>query len=203
MPLPPVHRHGPRGAGSPRRRAPRSAGPGHGASAGSGTPGRADVSLGRAPSWPVMRRFCSARSRRSSATSPCARWPGDWLASGARPLLPRRSGGSTLSGASLLKKTAHAAEQRRAQVEAQRRAWFDEQIDLEPERLVFVDETGTSTKMARRYGRAPKGERCRAPVPHGHWKTTTHPHGRPAPERHDRAAGAGRADDRRRLSRLR
>lgn len=27
--------------------------------------------------------------------------------------------------------------------------------------------------MARRYGRAPKGERCRAAVPHGHWKTTT------------------------------
>lgn len=27
--------------------------------------------------------------------------------------------------------------------------------------------------MARRCGRAPRGERCRAPVPHGHWKTTT------------------------------
>jgi transposase len=27
--------------------------------------------------------------------------------------------------------------------------------------------------MARFYGRAPKGERCRAAVPHGHWKTTT------------------------------
>ena len=27
--------------------------------------------------------------------------------------------------------------------------------------------------MARRYGRAPRGERCHAPVPHGHWKTTT------------------------------
>jgi len=27
--------------------------------------------------------------------------------------------------------------------------------------------------MARLYGRALKGERCRAPVPHGHWKTTT------------------------------
>jgi transposase len=38
---------------------------------------------------------------------------------------------------------------------------------------VFVDETAASTKMARRYGRAPRGERCRAPVPHGHWKTTT------------------------------
>ena len=54
-----------------------------------------------------------------------------------------------------------------------RRAWFEAQPDLAPERLVFIDETGASTKMARRYGRAPRGERCRAPVPHGHWKTTT------------------------------
>lgn len=27
--------------------------------------------------------------------------------------------------------------------------------------------------MARRYGRSPRGQRCRASVPHGHWKTTT------------------------------
>ena len=27
--------------------------------------------------------------------------------------------------------------------------------------------------MARLRGRAPKGERCRASMPHGHWKTTT------------------------------
>ena len=32
---------------------------------------------------------------------------------------------------------------------------------------------GASTKMARRCGRAVRGQRCRAPVPHGHWKTTT------------------------------
>jgi transposase len=38
---------------------------------------------------------------------------------------------------------------------------------------VFIDETGLSTKMARFRGRAPRGERCRAGVPHGHWKTTT------------------------------
>jgi transposase len=44
---------------------------------------------------------------------------------------------------------------------------------LEPERLVFIDETGASTKMARRHGRSLRGERCRAAVPHGHWKTTT------------------------------
>jgi len=35
-----------------------------------------------------------------------------------------------------------------------RRAWFDTQPDLEPEKLVFIDETGASTKMARRGGRA-------------------------------------------------
>lgn len=38
---------------------------------------------------------------------------------------------------------------------------------------MFIDETGASTKMARLYGRAPRGERLRAGVPHGHWKTTT------------------------------
>lgn len=44
---------------------------------------------------------------------------------------------------------------------------------LDPARIVFIDETGASTKMARRYGRALRGERCLAAVPHGHWKTTT------------------------------
>ena len=47
------------------------------------------------------------------------------------------------------------------------------QPDLDPQRLVFLDETGATTKMARLRGRSPRGERCRAGVPHGHWKTTT------------------------------
>ena len=38
---------------------------------------------------------------------------------------------------------------------------------------MFIDETWASTKMARTHGRAPRGERLRSPVPHGHWKTTT------------------------------
>ena len=38
---------------------------------------------------------------------------------------------------------------------------------------MFIDETGATTKMARLRGRARRGERCRAPIPHGHWKTTT------------------------------
>ena len=55
----------------------------------------------------------------------------------------------------------------------QRQAWFDGQPDLDPDRLVFIDETWASTNMARRYGRAPRGQRLRVGVPHGHWKTTT------------------------------
>jgi transposase len=38
---------------------------------------------------------------------------------------------------------------------------------------VFIDETWASTKMARTCGRAPRGKRLRAAVPHAHWKTTT------------------------------
>jgi transposase len=44
---------------------------------------------------------------------------------------------------------------------------------MDIEKLVFVDETWTSTNMTRRYGRAPKGQRCVASAPLGDWKTTT------------------------------
>jgi hypothetical protein len=58
-------------------------------------------------------------------------------------------------------------------VRERREAWAAAQPELDPARLVFVDESGADTKMARRYGRSPRGARCRAAVPHGHWKTTT------------------------------
>lgn len=54
-----------------------------------------------------------------------------------------------------------------------RQAWFDRQPDLDPQKLVFIDETWASTNMARKNGRAPRGARLRASIPHGHWKTTT------------------------------
>lgn len=44
---------------------------------------------------------------------------------------------------------------------------------VEPERFVFLDESGAKTNMTRLYGRAPIGERCRFHSPHGHWKTST------------------------------
>jgi hypothetical protein len=44
---------------------------------------------------------------------------------------------------------------------------------LEPHRLVFLDETGTTTKMTRLRGRCLKGKRLRSKAPFGHWKTQT------------------------------
>ena len=71
------------------------------------------------------------------------------------------------------KKSAHAAEQDRPDILTRRWDWLEGQLDLDPDRLVFIDETWASTNMARTHGRALRGERLRAAVPHGHWKTTT------------------------------
>ena len=71
------------------------------------------------------------------------------------------------------KKTQHAAAQERPDIAAARAVWRDRQADLSPERLVFIDETWATTNMARRHGRARRGQRLVAAVPHGHWKTTT------------------------------
>ena len=38
---------------------------------------------------------------------------------------------------------------------------------------MFIDETGASTNLARKYGRCRRGRRLRAAVPHGHYKTLT------------------------------
>jgi transposase len=54
-----------------------------------------------------------------------------------------------------------------------RRAWFEAQPELDPEKLVFIDETWTATNMARTHGRSRRGERLRMGFPHGHRKTTT------------------------------
>ena len=71
------------------------------------------------------------------------------------------------------KKSAYAAEQDRPDVVEEREDWFEGQLDLDPEQLVFVDESFATTNMARRYGRAPRGVRLRAPIPYGNRKKTT------------------------------
>ena len=71
------------------------------------------------------------------------------------------------------KKSLRAAEQDRADIAKARDEWLASQPALNPENLVFIDETGAKTNMVRLYGRAPRGQRLVAPVPHGHWMTTT------------------------------
>jgi transposase len=69
-----------------------------------------------------------------------------------------------------------AAEQDRPDIKAAREEWATvrpPRMRLEPHRLVFLDETGTSTKMTRPRGRCPKGQRLRAKAPFGHWMTQT------------------------------
>ena len=45
-------------------------------------------------------------------------------------------------------------------MKAAREDWFERQPNLDPDRLVFLDETAATTKMVRRYGRAPRGGCC-------------------------------------------
>jgi len=66
-----------------------------------------------------------------------------------------------------------AAEQERPDVAEARQRWTSDQPRLDPGKLVFVDETGASTKMARLYGRAKRGRRVVGRIPWGHWKTVT------------------------------
>jgi transposase len=54
-----------------------------------------------------------------------------------------------------------------------RRRWRAEMPGLDPEGLVFVDETWASTAMTRARGRCASGKRLVMSVPQGHWKTTT------------------------------
>ena len=60
---------------------------------------------------------------------------------------------------------------------AARAAWQSESAEgiggIAPERLVFLDECGVLTNMARLWGRSPRGTRAYGTVPCGHWKRLT------------------------------
>jgi transposase len=71
------------------------------------------------------------------------------------------------------KKSLRAQEQDSAANRQRREAWQEQMKPLDPRQLVFVDESGATTEMTRRYGRAPRGERVREATPAGHWSTLT------------------------------
>jgi len=66
-----------------------------------------------------------------------------------------------------------AGERDRPDVARRRAQWIKYQDRIEPQRLVFIDETWTKTNMAPLRGWAPRGQRFVAKVPHRRWKTTT------------------------------
>jgi len=66
-----------------------------------------------------------------------------------------------------------AAERDRPDVAVRRAAWRVQQAGLDPDRLVFLDETWAKTNMTRPRGRSRRGTRLIAAAPYGHWKTTT------------------------------
>src|SRR6266852_3891437 len=99
-----------------------------------------------------------------------------WLrpcASGESEAAALRSGVSLIDTTSPLKKSLRATEQQRADVALARRRWIRDQGLLDPARLVFIDETATSTNMVRLMGRGRRGVRLIGRVPQGHWKTLT------------------------------
>lgn len=67
------------------------------------------------------------------------------------------------------KKTLHASEQDRADIQAERALFCEQVRQLDPKDLVFIDETGITTAMTRLYARSPRGERARGSAPGG-WR---------------------------------
>src|SRR3954451_21402800 len=70
------------------------------------------------------------------------------------------------------KKSRHASERDTPEVQEGRREFAEDLEPVEPQRLVFVDETGVTTAMTPAYGRAPKGERVEASAP-ASWESVT------------------------------
>ena len=84
-----------------------------------------------------------------------------------------KSGPTNVRSLSDALRKVRVAESDRADVVVEREHWRALMRALDPCRLICLDESGASTNMARRFGRSPRGERCVAAIPHGHWKTTT------------------------------
>jgi transposase len=107
-----------------------------------------------------------------AVTSLCVGWWWSSPSAVSRSIIAR-SGISFIPRSSASKKSLVAGERDRPDVARRRAQWTKYQDRVEPERLVFIDETWTKTNMAPLRGWAPCGKRLVAKVPHRRWKTTT------------------------------
>src|SRR5437762_13063965 len=71
------------------------------------------------------------------------------------------------------KKSLRASEQERADVARARRRWIRKQGLLDAARVVFIDETATSTSLVGLRGGSAPGDRLVGSVPRGHSEALT------------------------------
>ncbi|TBC53029.1 IS630 family transposase [Rhizobium ruizarguesonis] len=74
------------------------------------------------------------------------------------------------------KKSLRASEQLRPEIASARELWIERRrrfFNKALAQLVFIDETSTNTKLTKRTGWAPKGQRYRTHAPFGQWRTQT------------------------------
>lgn len=94
--------------------------------------------------------------------------------------------------------TAHALEQERPDLLKRRQDWFDGPLDVDPARLVFIDETGlehedvTASRTSHSWRTMPLPDPTRALEDDDVYRSAQ-------AVRHDRAHGLGRCDERGRI----
>ena len=104
-----------------------------------------------------IRSFLARRVREGGFTlhaGSCANWP-----SAASRSITDQYGTSSTPRNSASKKTVVAAERDRPDIARRRVQWTTRQSQIDPERLVFIDETWTKTNMAPLRGWARRGKR--------------------------------------------
>src|SRR6202521_1722292 len=124
-------------------------------------------SFGRG-SWPARRRGWPPSSPRDRMRR--------WRSYGRHSRRQRRSapcGWKSIGWGCRLKKTVHADEQRRPEVAAARHRWRETLPLHDARQYVFVDESGVTTDLLRRYARSLRGTRIGDHTPCSHWQTHT------------------------------
>jgi transposase len=71
------------------------------------------------------------------------------------------------------KKTLHASERDTPRVEQLRACWRQTRRHLDPQQLIFVDESGLNLALTRLYARAPRGVRAVGSVPQNYGQSLT------------------------------
>ena len=81
--------------------------------------------------------------------------------------------GGSGAGSAAEKKSLHATERDTEENRRRREAFLIRLRSISPEELIYLDESGVSTQMTRRYARAPRGVRVHETTPEGNWKILT------------------------------